>query len=53
MKASAVLEAMKVAPDVAGGFIRISFGPAISEADVDRFLAEWRRIAGRAATEAA
>jgi cysteine desulfurase len=53
MKASAVLEAMKVAPDVAGGFIRISFGPTTSEADVDRFLAEWRRIAGRAATEAA
>jgi cysteine desulfurase len=53
MKASAVLEAMNVAPEIAGGFIRISFGPATSEDDVDRFLAEWRSIAGRAATEAA
>jgi cysteine desulfurase len=44
---------MNTAPEIAGGFIRVSFGPAISEADVDRFLAEWRRIAGRAATEAA
>jgi cysteine desulfurase len=48
MKASDVLAAMGVAENVAGGFIRLSFGPGTSEADVDRFLAEWRRIASRA-----
>ena len=47
MKDSAVLAAMDVPADVAAGFLRISFGPATSEADVDAFLAEWRRIAGR------
>lgn len=47
MKESAVLAAMGVAPDVAGGFLRISFGPATSEAEVDAFLAEWTRIAER------
>jgi cysteine desulfurase len=53
MKASDVLAAMGVAEDVAAGFIRVSFGPYTSEADVDRFLAEWRRIAERAAARAA
>ena len=48
MKESAVLAAMGVAPDIAAGFLRISFGPATSEADIDAFLAEWRRIAERA-----
>ncbi|MFL6739816.1 MAG: cysteine desulfurase family protein [Sphingomicrobium sp.] len=48
MKESAVLAAMGVAPDVAGGFLRISFGPDTSEAEVDAILAEWARIAGRA-----
>lgn len=47
MKESAVLAAMGVAPEVARGFLRISFGPQTSEADVDPFLAEWSRIAGR------
>jgi len=47
MKESAVLAAMRVAPDVAGGFLRISFGPSTTEADIDAFLAEWTRIAGR------
>lgn len=47
MKESAVLAAMDVAPDIAGGFLRISFGPATIESDVDAFLAEWRRIADR------
>ena len=41
MKESAVLAAMGVAPDVANGFLRISFGPRTTEADVDGFLAEW------------
>lgn len=47
MKESAVLAAMGVAPDVAAGFLRISFGPSTSEADVDAFVAEWQRIASR------
>ena len=47
MKDSAVLAAMQVPADVAAGFLRVSFGPATSEADVDAFLAEWRRIAAR------
>ena len=38
---------MGVAPELAASFLRISFGPATSEADVDAFLAEWRRIADR------
>jgi cysteine desulfurase len=48
MKESAVLAAMGVDPKVAGGFLRISFGPQTSEAEVDAFLAEWSRIASRA-----
>jgi cysteine desulfurase len=48
MKASHVLAAMDVPPEIAGSFLRISFGPDTSEADVDRFRAEWRRIAARA-----
>ena len=48
MQESAVLSAMGVAGDIAGGFIRVSFGPHTSEADVDAFLAEWTRIASRA-----
>ena len=47
MKESAVLAAMRVAPDIATSFLRISFGPSTSEADVDAFLAEWQRIATR------
>lgn len=53
MKASAVLSAMDVPAEIAGGSLRISFGPDTSEADVDRFLVEWRRIAERAAARAA
>jgi cysteine desulfurase len=53
MKGSAVLAAMGAAPEIADGFLRISFGPSTSEADVDRFLAEWRRIAERAPARAA
>jgi cysteine desulfurase len=53
MKASEVLAAMNVPDDIAGGFIRVSFGPWTSEADVDRFLGEWRRIAERAGAKAA
>lgn len=52
-KPSHVLSAMAVPEDVAAGFVRISFGPATSEAEVDAFLAEWRHIAERGAARAA
>jgi len=38
---------MHVDPEIASSFLRISFGPSTSEADVDAFLAEWQRIATR------
>ena len=47
MKASEVLAAMNIPAEIAASFIRVSFGPTTSEADVDRFLDEWRRIQGR------
>ncbi len=53
MKQSTVLQAMGVAADIASSFLRISFGPETSEADVDALLAEWRRIAERANARAA
>lgn len=53
MKKSRVLEAMGVAPEIAAGFLRISFGPATSEADVDAFLTEWGRISERLHSRAA
>lgn len=53
MKASAVLAAMSLPPEVAGSFLRVSFGPYTSEGDVDRFLEEWRRIRARGNAEAA
>ena len=53
MKPSRVLAAMGVDPETAGCVIRVSFGPATSEADIERFLAEWRRIRDRGRAEAA
>jgi cysteine desulfurase len=53
MKESHVLAAMGVPPEVADGFLRISFGASTSEADVDRFLGEWQRIRERASARAA
>jgi cysteine desulfurase len=53
MKPSLVLEAMGLPADFASCFVRISFGPDTSEADVDRFVTEWRRIRDRAASKAA
>lgn len=47
MKGSAVLAAMQVAPEIASSFLRISFGPATSAAEIDAFLDQWRRIAER------
>jgi len=53
MKASQVLAAMRVEPEIAGSFLRICFGPSTSEAEIDAFLAEWGRIAERTAARAA
>ncbi len=52
-KPSDVLEAMNVPEEIAAGFLRLSFGPKTSEADIDGFLAEFSRIAERAASRAA
>jgi cysteine desulfurase len=53
MKASEVLAAMQVGPDIASSFLRVSFGPSTTEADIDRFLEEWRRIRSRSSAVAA
>lgn len=53
MKPSRVLLAMGVPGETAKSVIRVSFGPTTSEADVDRFLAEWRKISNRAKAVAA
>ena len=53
MKPSRVLDAMRVPPEIAGSVIRVSFGPDTSADDVERFLAEWRRIAAKAGSKAA
>jgi cysteine desulfurase len=53
MKHSRVLAAMGAAADLASSFLRVSFGPATSEADIDRFLAQWREVANRAKSVAA
>ena len=46
-KASHVLAAMGVDPELAQSYLRISFGPDTSEAQVDAFLREFERIAAR------
>lgn len=53
MKESSVLRAMGVPPEITAGFLRISFGPGTSEGEVDGFLDEWSKIAGRHAPAAA
>jgi cysteine desulfurase len=53
MKASRVLQAMGLSAEIAETTIRVSFGPSTSDSDIERFLAEWRRIAARARTQAA
>ncbi|WP_267386219.1 aminotransferase class V-fold PLP-dependent enzyme [Sphingomonas sp. GC_Shp_3] len=45
MKPSHVLTAMGWDTDASREVIRVSFGRAATEADVDRFIAEWRSIA--------
>lgn len=44
---STVLAAMKVPDDLARSTIRVSFGRGTAEEEIDRFVVEWRRIAGR------
>jgi cysteine desulfurase len=53
MKPSRVLAAMDVPADIAGCVIRVSFGPSTGAGDIDRFLAEWRRIARSGGARAA
>ena len=53
MKPSRVLAAMGVPGEIAECTIRVSFGPATSETDIERFLGEWRGIASRAKVRAA
>jgi cysteine desulfurase len=53
MKPSRVLAAMNVPAELAAGTIRVSFGPSTSEADIDRFLDQWRRIVSRGRAAAA
>jgi cysteine desulfurase len=53
MKASDVLAAMNVPAEVAGSFVRVSFGPETNDSDVDRFLNAWRDIRSRASRAAA
>ena len=47
-QASHVLAAMGVPTDLAGGFLRLSFGPDTAEGDVDAFLAAFEGLAARA-----
>ena len=53
MKASRVLQAMGLPREITEATIRVSFGPSTGDADVERFLGEWRRIAARARAQAA
>lgn len=46
-KASHVLAAMNLPDEVSAGFLRLSFGPDTSDADIDAFLAEFGNIAQR------
>ncbi|AMK23408.1 MULTISPECIES: cysteine desulfurase family protein [unclassified Sphingobium] len=48
LKTSHVLHAMGWDEAQAGEVIRVSFGPATSEADIDRFIEAWTSMAARA-----
>lgn len=48
LKTSHVLRAMGWDEQAASEVVRVSFGPVTSEADVDRFLDQWRAMAARA-----
>ncbi len=47
VKASHVLTAMGLGPEIAGSAIRVSLGWASISADVERFLSAWNEFAGR------
>ncbi|EZP72449.1 Aminotransferase [Sphingomonas paucimobilis] len=47
LKTSHVLNAMGWDETAASEVVRVSFGPATTEADVDRFLRDWTRLAER------
>jgi len=49
VRSSHVLRAMHLPPDIAGTAIRVSLGPVNTQADIDRFLAAYARLAARAA----
>ena len=51
MKPSKVLGAMGVSPEIAASVVRVSFGPDTRADDIERFLAEWRRMAERAGVQ--
>lgn len=53
MKPSRVLQGMGLESAVVNSAVRVSFGPHTSEAEIERFLAEWRRISERARAQAA
>lgn len=48
LKTSHVLTAMGWSEQAAGEVVRVSFGPATSVDDIERFAAAWRGVAGRA-----
>lgn len=48
LKTSHVLGAMGWPDDEAAEVVRVSFGPQTRDSDVDRFIAEWTRMAERA-----
>jgi cysteine desulfurase len=47
VKASHVLQAMSLPPEIAGSAIRVSLGWASAETDIDRFLDAWQALAVR------
>jgi cysteine desulfurase len=49
LKTSHVLGAMGWDAAAAGEVVRVSFGPQTSEADIDRFIAQWTAMKNRAA----
>ena len=42
---SHVLAAMDLAPDLLHGAIRVSFGPEVTDTDVDAFVSAWEKAA--------
>jgi cysteine desulfurase len=53
MKPSRVLQAMELEDALVNSAVRVSFGPHTGESEIERFLAEWRRISERARAQAA